>query len=42
MSSRLYNRPAEQLNNSMANDRASIIEGYDDFLRDLKERIRSA
>lgn len=26
----------------MANDRASIAEGYDDFLRDLKERIRSA
>jgi predicted nuclease of restriction endonuclease-like (RecB) superfamily len=26
----------------MANDRASIVEGYDDFLRDLKERIRSA
>lgn len=26
----------------MVNDRASIAEGYDDFLRDLKERIRSA
>ncbi len=26
----------------MANDQASIAEGYDDFLRDLKERIRSA
>lgn len=26
----------------MANDQTSIAEGYDDFLRDLKERIRSA
>lgn len=26
----------------MANDQASIAEGYDDFLRDLKQRIRSA
>ncbi len=26
----------------MPNERASIAEGYDDFLRDLKERIRSA
>lgn len=26
----------------MANDWASIAEGYDDFLRDLKERIRNA
>lgn len=26
----------------MANDRSSIAAGYDDFLRDLKERIRSA
>ena len=26
----------------MSNDRASIAEGYDDFLRDLKQRIRSA
>ncbi len=26
----------------MSNDRASIAEGYDDFLRDLKERIRNA
>ncbi|KJH70260.1 PDDEXK nuclease domain-containing protein [Aliterella atlantica] len=26
----------------MANDQHSIAEGYDDFLRDLKERIRSA
>jgi len=26
----------------MPNDQASIAEGYDDFLRDLKERIRSA
>ncbi len=26
----------------MVNDQASIAEGYDDFLRDLKERIRNA
>ena len=26
----------------MANDQASIAEGYNDFLRDLKQRIRSA
>ena len=26
----------------MSNDQTSIAEGYDDFLRDLKERIRSA
>ncbi len=26
----------------MAKDRSSIAKGYDDFLRDLKERIRSA
>jgi len=26
----------------MANDQASIAEGYDDFLRDLKQRIRTA
>ncbi len=26
----------------MSNDQASIAEGYDDFLRDLKERIRNA
>ncbi len=26
----------------MPNDQHSIAEGYDDFLRDLKQRIRSA
>ena len=26
----------------MVNERASIAEGYDDFLHDLKERIRNA
>lgn len=26
----------------MPNDQSSMAEGYDDFLRDLKERIRSA